>query len=451
MKSKKTLLYILIGLVVVIAANFIIREVFPKGATRYPFMLFLLAVDIYLWVSVRKRVAKLARASRWMLTVVYWLPLVAFIFFTLISFFYDYSFWSPAVITYIIGLVLVIYASKLLAVVFFLLYDLVRVVHFSFRFNRAKATGKPFDHGKRTITRGKFLQDVGLAGGGLFLGGFLIGMIKWANDFRIRRVTISSGNLPPSFAGFRVVHISDIHLGSWASTEPMREAVEMINSLDADVVLFTGDLVNFSTDEAYRFREILSDVEARHGAFAILGNHDYGDYLSWPSEQAKQENMDQLYRFYEEIGWKLLLNEHQVITREEESIAIAGVENWSSYKRFQMRGDLSKALDGADHIPFKILMSHDPSHFENQVAGIREDIDITLSGHTHGFQFGVEFRNFRWSLAQYVYKYWAGLYTVPVGGKEHHLYVNRGLGMVGYPGRVGILPEITLITLDTTS
>jgi predicted MPP superfamily phosphohydrolase len=160
--------------------------------------------------------------------------------------------------------------------------------------------------------------------------------------------------------------------------------------------------------------------------------------------------MEEMYRFYNDLGWKLLRNENQILERGEERIAIVGVENWGSHKRFPKYGDLNKAMKGTEEVPYKILMSHDPSHFEKKVAGRQMDVDLTLSGHTHGFQFGVEYRNFKWSLAQYMYKYWAGLYSVTTGDKEQYLYVNRGLGMVGYPGRVGILPEITMITLETS-
>jgi hypothetical protein len=298
------------------------------------------------------------------------------------------------------------------------------------------------------MTRSKFLQNVGLAAGGVFLGGFLIGMIKWANDFRIRNVNLSFPNLPKKFHGLRIVQISDLHLGSWASTEPIKEVTDMIDELSPDLVLFTGDLVNFSTKEAFRFQRILERIKARYGVFAVLGNHDYGDYLTWPDESAKQDNMNELYRFYEKIGWKLLNNDHHILKRGEDKLAIIGVENWSSHIRYRSQGDLGKALEGINGQPFKVLLSHDPTHWESEVSYNRPDIDLTLSGHTHGFQFGVEFKNFKWSLAQYLYKYWAGLYSVTTGGKEHYLYVNRGLGMVGYPGRVGILPEITLITLE---
>lgn len=298
------------------------------------------------------------------------------------------------------------------------------------------------------MTRGRFLQDIGLATGGVFLGGFLIGMIKWANDFRIRRVELTFPNLPRKFHGMRIVQISDLHLGSWASIGPMEDAAEMINELEADMVLFTGDLVNFSTREAYRFKNILKTIQARHGVYAILGNHDYGEYMTWPDEQSKEKNMEDLYRFYEEIGWKLLRNENHVLSKGEDKIALIGVENWSASPRFLSLGDIKKAAAGTEELPFRILLSHDPTHWEKVISKAHQGIDLTLSGHTHGFQFGVEFRNFRWSLAQYVYKYWAGLYGITHPDKEQYLYVNRGLGMVGYPGRVGILPEITLITLE---
>jgi predicted MPP superfamily phosphohydrolase len=346
------------------------------------------------------------------------------------------------------GVAFITYSAKLVSVIFFILNELFRILHFSFRFNRAKAKGKPFEHGRQTMTRGRFIQNLGLATGGVFLGGFLIGMIKWANDFRVRRVNLSFNNLPKKFHGLKIVQISDLHLGSWASTEPIKEVSEMIRELSPDLVLFTGDLVNFSTKEAYRFKNILSRIQARYGVYAVMGNHDYGDYVSWPDEHSREENMDDLYRFYKQIGWDLLQNEHRIIVRGEEKLAIIGVENWSSHARYRSQGDLVKALQGTSDLPFKVLLSHDPTHWEKEVSGIHPDVDLTLSGHTHGFQFGVEFKNFKWSLAQYLYKYWAGLYSAVTSGKEHYLYVNRGLGMVGYPGRVGILPEITLFTLE---
>jgi len=425
-----------------------LREVNPMGAMRYPLMLALLVVDIYLWVSIRKRVAKLPVFKQWLISILYWLPLGVFIVLSVVSFWANGRYLPTVFFTYAMGVVLVTYGAKLFAVVFFLLHDLYRIIHFSFRFNHAKIKGKPFERGQKTMSRGRFLQNIGLAAGGVFLGGFLIGMIKWANDFRIRNVNLRFPNLPEKFHGLRIVQISDLHLGSWASTDPMKEVSEMIEELSPDVVLFTGDLVNFTTKEAYRFKSILKRIKARYGVYAILGNHDYGDYVAWPDEAGREQNMEDLYRFYDQIGWKLLRNDHHILTRGEDKLAIVGVENWSSNSRFRSAGDLEKAIQGAEDIPFKILLSHDPSHWESEVSRDYPDIDLTLSGHTHGFQFGVEFRNFKWSLAQYMYKYWAGLYSVSTPEKDQFLYVNRGLGMVGYPGRVGILPEITLISLE---
>jgi predicted MPP superfamily phosphohydrolase len=289
------------------------------------------------------------------------------------------------------------------------------------------------------------LRTVGLATGGLFFSGMVIGMIKWASDFRVRLVNINLPQLPTAFEGMRIVQISDLHLGSWASVDPIEEVAGIISDLEPDLVLFTGDIVNYSTNEAFRFRETLKSIKAKHGVYAILGNHDYGDYVNWPTEEAKEKNLTQLFNFFDEIGWKLLRNENEIC----EKLALIGVENWSANARFPKLGDLKKATEGIKDVPVKILMSHDPTHWEKEVSINYPDIDLTLSGHTHGFQFGVELKHFRWSFAQYVYKYWAGLYQVDNAQKTQYLYVNRGLGMIGYPGRVGILPEITLINLES--
>jgi len=325
--------------------------------------------------------------------------------------------------------------------------DLYRIILFVFKHARAKKTGKPIHQGAN-MNRGKFLRTVGLATGGLFFSGMVIGMVKWAHDFRVRRVSLNFPHLPGPFDGLRIVQISDLHLGSWASVDPIEEAAQIINELNPDLVLFTGDLVNYSTKEAFRFREALRDIKARHGVYAILGNHDYGDYVNWPSEADKLENMTSLYSFFNEIGWKLLRNENHILEIEGERLALIGVENWSASNRFPKLGNLGKAIAGAEDSPVKILMSHDPTHWEKEVSLKYQDIDLTLSGHTHGFQFGVELKHFKWSFAQYVYKYWAGLYKNEETEKSQYLYVNRGLGMIGYPGRVGILPEITLFTLN---
>jgi uncharacterized protein len=316
------------------------------------------------------------------------------------------------------------------------------------RHARVKRTRKPLPQDKNAMSRGKFIRTVGLATGGLFFSGMIIGMVKWAHDFRVKYITLQLPRLPKSFDGLRMVQISDVHLGSWASARPIEEVAEIVNSLEPDLVVFTGDLVNYSTPEAYKFRSALENIRSKMGIYAILGNHDYGDYVNWPSEADKEKNMQQMYDFYNELGWKLLRNEHVMLESEGEKIALIGVENWSANPRFPKLGNLPVAMAGTETAPVKILLSHDPTHFEHEVSKSYPGIDLTLSGHTHGFQFGVDLKRFRWSLAQYVYKYWAGMYQVNKGGSTQYLYVNRGLGTIGYPGRVGILPEITLFTLE---
>jgi hypothetical protein len=216
----------------------------------------------------------------------------------------------------------------------------------------------------------------------------------------------------------------------------------MIHEMKPDIIVFTGDLVNNISDEIISFIPVLSRLQAPHGVFSVLGNHDYGDYQQWPDAGAKSRNLQQLEMFQKEMGWRLLKNEHVVLKGTKSDIALIGVENWSA-GRFQTYGDLPKSYQGSEHAHVKILLSHDPSHWNAEVTTRFTDIDLTLSGHTHGFQFGVEIPGFRWSPAQWIYKQWAGLYSE----NKQHIYVNRGLGFLGYPGRVGIAPEITLIEL----
>jgi uncharacterized protein len=219
--------------------------------------------------------------------------------------------------------------------------------------------------------------------------------------------------------------------------------VEKILSLQPDLILFTGDLVNNKADEMEHYTDLFSRVKAPMGVYSVLGNHDYGDYVKWDSKEEKAANLERLKQVHASLGWKLLMNEHVILEKENDRIAIIGVENWSAKSNFPKYGRLKEAQEGSD-APFKILMSHDPSHWDAEVRKDYQDIDLMLSGHTHGMQFGVEMPGFKWSPVQYVYKQWAGLYQ----DGHQRLYVNRGFGFLGYPGRVGILPEITLIELS---
>jgi predicted MPP superfamily phosphohydrolase len=250
-------------------------------------------------------------------------------------------------------------------------------------------------------------------------------------------------NLPKAFKGFKIVHISDIHSGSFNDKAAVQKGIDKILNEQPDVILFTGDLVNDRATEMTNYMDVFGQLKAKHGVFSSLGNHDYGDYVSWDSPEAKADNLNRLKQVHANLGWKLMMNEHAAIEKDGEAIAVLGIENWSAKGRFPKYGKLHEAYPGAEKYPFKILLSHDPSHWDAEVKTKYPDIDLMLSGHTHGMQFGLENPYFKWSPVQWMYKQWAGLYE---DGKQK-LYINRGFGFIGYPGRVGILPEITVIEL----
>jgi len=280
-----------------------------------------------------------------------------------------------------------------------------------------------------------------LAGTGL-LGTLTYGM---GNKYRyqVRSHRIKFSNLPAAFHGLRLVQIADIHAGSFTDKQAVEKGVKMILDLQPDLIVFTGDLVNNLAEEMRNYVSVFSQLKAPMGIYSVLGNHDYGDYVPWNSKEEKQANLQALKNTHDTIGWRLLMNEHVVLEKGNDKIALVGIENWSAKGNFPRYGDLAKAVQGTSVNTFKILLSHDPSHWKAQVLKEYPDINLMLSGHTHGMQFGFEIPGIRWSPVQYVYKEWAGLYHKD----EQRLYVNRGFGFLGYPGRVGILPEITLLEL----
>jgi len=261
--------------------------------------------------------------------------------------------------------------------------------------------------------------------------------------YQVRKIQLRFDNLPSAFNGLRVVHLSDIHSGSFTDHAAVERGLEKVLALQPDLILFTGDLVNNVATEMAPYIDLFSRLKAPLGVFSVLGNHDYADYVKWDSDLEKQANLESLKNIQERMGWRLLLNEQIVVEKGGEQILLLGVENWSAKLRFPKYGDLAKAYGAGSTAPFKILMSHDPSHWKAEVCERYKDIDLTLSGHTHGMQFGVELPGVRWSPVQYFYEEWAGLYEQ----ERQKLYVNTGFGFIGYPGRVGMLPEITLIEL----
>lgn len=292
------------------------------------------------------------------------------------------------------------------------------------------------------IPRSTFMSWLGLGIGGSLFGALLYGFSNKYN-YQVRNIKLSFANLPKAFRGLKMIHISDIHSGSFQNKEDVNRGVDLILQQNADLVLFTGDLVNDRADEMTGYMEVFGRVKAPLGVYSSLGNHDYGDYVAWPSVQEKAANLEKLKQVHASLGWRLLMNEHVLLEKEGEQIALLGIENWGAKGRFPKYGKMNAAYPGTEKIPFKLLLSHDPSHWDAEVKVNYPDVDLMLAGHTHGMQFGLENPYFKWSPVQWMYKQWAGLYEE--GNQK--LYVNRGYGFIGYPGRVGILPEITVIEL----
>ena len=295
------------------------------------------------------------------------------------------------------------------------------------------------------ISRSTFLSRLALVLGAGIVVGFINGI---GNRYRyqIKKVKVKFPNLPAAFAGLKIVQLSDIHSGSFDNEEAVAKGIQMALDLKPDIIFFTGDLVNDRSTEVGVYQKIFSRLKAPMGVYSILGNHDYGDYVTWPTPESKVENLEMLKKIHADMGWRLMMNEHIILERGADKIALLGIENWGAKAHFPKYGSMKNAYEGLPekNIPFKILLSHDPSHWTNQVRTEYPDIDLTFSGHTHGMQFGVEIPWLKWSPVQYIYKYWAGLYNE---GKQY-LYVNRGFGFLGYQGRFGILPEITLLELS---
>lgn len=344
---------------------------------------------------------------------------------------------------YLGSVLLALIVAKLVILLFLFPEDLVRGVRWI-----AARFGSPTPTGTGTaIPRSEFLSKAALVVAAIPFVSLVWGVVKGATDYRVKRVTLRFPNLPASFDGFKLLQISDLHTGSFNSTEPLQRAVALINQQNADLVVMTGDLVNNLATEVEEHIETLAQIQSKLPKLSILGNHDYADYVDWSLQggpEAKRANLERLKGNHAKIGWKLLLDEAHHLERNGEKIAILGIQNWGAAMRFPKYGDLAKAHAAADpSAPFKILLSHDPSHWDAQVRPEFPDIDLMLAGHTHGMQFGVNLPFFKWSPVQYVYKQWAGLYQQ---GKQY-LYVNTGLGYIGYPGRVGFLPEITVFEL----
>jgi predicted MPP superfamily phosphohydrolase len=407
--------------------------------------LFLLA-EYYAFIVVRSAVRTFPSALKTTVTVLYVLLTVAawsgFLLFRFIN-------WAdiPHLIRNIyVAFTLGLFLAKIIMLVIMFGDDIRRLILLAASFFTKKVAvvkGGTVVNGKG-IPRSVFLKRTALLLGGAMLGGIMYG-VKNRYNYQVRRIKLSFKNLPAAFKGMKIVQISDIHSGSFDSHASVSRGVQMVIDEQPDLVFFTGDLVNNKADEIQPYTDIFSKIVAPLGVYSTLGNHDYGDYVQWDSAQAKVKNLDWLKETHGKMGWRLLMNEHVVLEKGEDKIALVGIENWGAKAGFPKYGKMDQAYKGLPekNIPFKILLSHDPSHWDAQVRTEYRDIDLTLSGHTHGMQLGIEIPGFKWSPVKYIYKKWAGLYQEG----EQYLYVNRGFGFLGYPGRLGILPEITVIEL----
>ncbi len=398
------------------------------------------AIDFYVFQVVKMLCQGSSNRTKSIIFTGYWALSIAVIVLFLFLPFLNTERWPKNFRNYLFATIVGFFFAKLLASVFFLIDDIRRAIQW--------AVGKIFfrntegDSGNEGISRSLFLSWMGLGIGGGLISSLVYGFSNKYN-YHIRNVPLQFSNLPSAFRGLRIVQISDIHSGSFDNKKAVEKGVQQILDLKPDLILFTGDLINDRATEMIGYEDVFSRLKAPMGVFSTLGNHDYGDYVQWPSQEARSQNIEHLKEIQAGMGWRLLMNEHVVLEKEGQEIALIGIENWSAKARFPKHGKMWEAYPGAEKYPFKILMSHDPSHWDAEVRPKYGDIDLTLSGHTHGMQFGVEIPGFKWSPVKYVYDKWAGLYEE---GKQK-LYVNRGYGFIGYPGRVGILPEITLIEL----
>ena len=399
-------------------------------------------LDLYVFQALKTVSQQGSDRGRQAIYVTYWL-VSFFTLATMLSFPYlQFLQTSKIFRNYVFAILIGLFLAKLIGSLFFVADDIRRgalvLMNKIFPLSGAQYMG-PEGQG---IPRSTFLSWLGLGLGGTLFGTLLFGFGNKYN-YQVKKIKLRFDNLPDAFKGMRMVHISDIHSGSFQDIRAVNKGIDLILKQQPDLIVFTGDLVNDRATEMEPYQNSFGRLTAPLGVFSTLGNHDYGDYVQWPTAQAKIDNLEALKKVHANMGWRLLMNEHVVLEKKGEKIALLGIENWGAKARFPKYGKMDLAYPGTENISFKILLSHDPSHWDAQILPEYNSIDLMLSGHTHGMQFGLENPYFKWSPVQWMYKQWAGLYEQ--GSQK--LYVNRGYGFIGYPGRVGILPEITVIEL----
>ncbi len=402
----------------------------------------LILIDIYIYKAIRSVSWKWKNNKYLSFTYIWWGYTLLLIIGVFISIFFNIKFLLRSIILVVFFLTFV---SKIFILLFLITDDLRRGFIWIKRKLKSKPRGeKSMDSTyQQAIPRSEFIIKAGTLVAALPLASLTYGVVSSAYDYRIKRKTLFLPNLPKAFDGITLGQLSDIHSGSFYDKKAVLGGVEMLLKEKPELVFFTGDLVNNLASEMRDYQDIFSKVKAPLGVYSILGNHDYGDYFFGKGgSAAKSKNLADVKVTHKNMGWDLLLNENRRIKIEGEEIAVLGIENWG-VGRFAKYGQMDKAIINTDDVPVKLLLSHDPSHWRAQILPQYPQIDAMFSGHTHGMQFGIVTEKFQWSPAQYVYKEWAGLYQE--GAQQ--LYVNVGYGFLGYPGRVGMLPEITIFEL----
>ena len=390
------------------------------------FLAFLLIVDIYSFQAIKTGSKKKVR-----LTYIIVNGILYFLLFFQI-FFID-NVRESALLTYNFTLLFILFVSKTILILFLFPEDILRFIKFLF----SKIQNKKIDNSRR-----KFISNLSIAVAAIPIPIMIHGITRGRYNFKVVNHEISYKDLPESFDGYTITHLSDFHCGSFENRSKLKYAIDLVNEQNSDLIAFTGDFVNNTYTEILPWIDEFKKINSKDGKFSILGNHDYGDYYDWGTEENKKLGFKKLIEIQNELGFKVLRDESVHIKKNNEKINLVGVENWGD--GFKKKGDIDKAINGLDESDFKIVLSHDPSHWDKILVNHKEKFNLTLSGHTHGMQFGIEIPGFiKWSPVKYRYKYWAGLYE----RSNQFINVNRGFGVLGFPGRVGIWPEITVIKL----
>ncbi|WP_026707552.1 metallophosphoesterase [Flavobacterium frigidarium] len=394
--------------------------------------LFLFIVELYAFQAI-KTLIKL----KWLLVAYQVVSAIALLYIVYSFTQFDRSIGQTRQTMITMALFLIIYTPKLILTLFMLGEDIFRVGSGSTRFFMQSENFEFLN------SRRKFVSQIGLGLAAIPFASLIYGVTVGKYNYKVIKQRIYFPDLPEAFDGFKITQISDVHSGSFDNAEKINYAIDLVNEQDSDMILFTGDIVNTHATEMHPWIDTFKRIKKHaYGKYAVLGNHDYGEYVTWPNEKEKEANFQAIKGLYGQINFDLLLNEHTYIEKGADRFALIGVENWGH--NFKKAGDIAKASEGVAQSDFKVLMSHDPSHWDYEIKNHDKNFHLTLAGHTHGMQFGIEIPGyFKWSLAQYVYAQWAGLYE----NLGRYVYVNRGFGFHAYPGRVGIMPEITVIEL----